>query len=149
MVVGPICKDINTNREIAMDSSNQSRGRTRITKILFVCSLNKFRSLTAEKMYDRFDWYQVRSRGTEKGARIQDYRRRCGVADIIFTMEKRHTNRLRKKFRESMMGKKVVTLFIEDIYEPMEPALIQVLSQKLRRYIELPPEFVKSDDRLA
>jgi len=71
MVVGPICKDINTNREIAMDSSNQSRGRTRITKILFVCSLNKFRSLTAEKMYDRFDWYQVRSRGTEKGARIK------------------------------------------------------------------------------
>ena len=130
-----------------MDSSNQSVGRTRITKILFVCSLNKFRSLTAEKMYDRFDRYQVRSRGTEKGARIKITEGDVGWADIIFTMEKRHTNRLRKKFRESMMGKKVVTLFIEDIYEPMEPALIQVLSQKLRRYIELPPEFEKSDDR--
>ena len=64
-------------------------------------------------------------------------------------MEKRHTNRLRKKFREKLTGKKLITLFIEDIYEPMEPALIQVLAEKLRRHIELPPEFLKSDDKLS
>ncbi len=82
--------------------------------------------------------YQVRSRGTEKGARIKITSGDVGWADIIFTMEKRHTNRLRKKYKDQLIGKRIITLFIEDIYEPMEPALIDVLSEKLKRYIEFP-----------
>jgi len=38
---------------------------TTAKKILFVCSRNKSRSYTAEKIYKTFDSYQVRSRGTE------------------------------------------------------------------------------------
>ncbi|OPZ69349.1 MAG: Low molecular weight phosphotyrosine protein phosphatase [Verrucomicrobia bacterium ADurb.Bin474] len=112
--------------------------RTDPKKILFVCSINKFRSYTAEKMFDGFDRYQVRSRGTEKGARIRITEGDIGWADIIFTMEKRHTNRIREKYREAIRGKTVITLFIEDIYEPMEPALIDELTIKLRRYIQVP-----------
>ncbi|MCG8525310.1 MAG: protein tyrosine phosphatase [Opitutales bacterium] len=107
-------------------------------KILFVCSINKYRSYTAEKIYEKFDRYQVRSRGTENGARIKITAGDIGWADIIFTMEKRHTNRIRKKFREEIVGKRIVTLFIEDIYDPMEPALIDELRLKLRRYILFP-----------
>ncbi|MDD4349334.1 MAG: protein tyrosine phosphatase [Opitutales bacterium] len=107
-------------------------------KILFVCSINKYRSYTAEKMFDGFDRYQVRSRGTEKGARIRITEGDIGWADMIFTMEKRHTNRIREKYREAIRGKTVITLFIEDIYEPMEPALIEELTLKLRRYIQVP-----------
>jgi len=107
-------------------------------KILFVCSINKFRSFTAEKMYEKFDRYQVRSRGTENGARIKITEGDIGWADIIFTMEKRHTNRIRKKFSEKIKGKRIVTLFIEDIYDPMEPALVDELRRKLRGYIHVP-----------
>ena len=107
-------------------------------KILFVCSINKYRSYTAEKMFDGFDRYQVRSRGTEKGARIRITEGDIGWADMIFTMEKRHTNRIREKYREAIRGKTVITLFIEDIYEPMEPALIEELTLKLRSYIQVP-----------
>ncbi|MEO0509401.1 MAG: protein tyrosine phosphatase [Verrucomicrobiota bacterium] len=110
-------------------------------KILFVCSINKMRSYTAEKIYEKFDFYQIRSRGTENGARIKITEGDIGWADIIFTMEKRHTNRIRKKFKEKASGKKIITLFIEDIYEPMEPALIEELRRKLSRYIIFPPEY--------
>lgn len=110
-------------------------------KILFVCSINKFRSYTAEKIYEKFDRYQIRSRGTENGARIKITEGDIGWADVIFTMEKRHTNRIRKKFKEKATGKKIVTLFIEDIYEPMEPALIEELRRKLSQYILFPPEY--------
>ena len=102
-------------------------------KVLFVCSINKMRSYTAEKIYEKFDRYQVRSRGTENGARVKITEGDIGWADIIFTMEKRNTNRIRKKFKEKIEGKKIVTLFIEDNYDPMEPALIDELKRKLRK----------------
>ncbi|WOO41756.1 hypothetical protein [Rubellicoccus peritrichatus] len=107
-------------------------------KILFVCSLNKFRSYTAEQIYRGFDQYQVRSRGTEKGARIKVTEGDIGWANIIFTMEKRHTERLRAKFSKKLKGKKIITLFIEDIYSPMDPSLIEVLKEKLRKHIGVP-----------
>jgi len=40
-------------------------------KILFVCSRNKWRSLTAEKIFHGFNGYEVRSAGTEENARIK------------------------------------------------------------------------------
>jgi len=54
------------------------------------------------------------------------------------SLEKRHTNRIRKKFSEKIKGKRIVTLFIEDIYDPMEPALVDELRRKLRGYIHVP-----------
>lgn len=117
-------------------------------KILFVCSINKMRSYTAEKIYEKFDQYQIRSRGTENGARVKITAGDIGWADMIFTMEKRHTNRIRKKFKEEVSEKKIITLFIEDVYDPMEPALIEELRRKLSRYILFPSEFggAYSDD---
>ncbi|MBC2593086.1 protein tyrosine phosphatase [Ruficoccus amylovorans] len=107
-----------------------------IRKLLFVCSMNKCRSLTAEKMLQRSDCYQVRSRGTAKGARIRLTDQDIGWADAIFTMEKKHTELIRTRFRTS--GKPLTTLFIKDIYQPMEPALQDVLRTKLAAHILLP-----------
>jgi len=115
-------------------------------KVLFVCSQNKFRSYTAEKIYEGFDQYQVRSRGTENDARIKITEGDIGWADVIFAMEKRHTNRIRKKFKEKIEGKRVITLFIEDIYEPMEPSLIFELRQKLLPHIVFPPKWSSEQD---
>jgi len=107
-------------------------------KLLFVCSVNRMRSYTAEKIYQKLDRYQVRSRGTESGARVRIAEGDIGWADIIFTMEKRHTNRIRAKFKEKIKGKRIVTLFIDDIYDAMDPALIELLKSKLSAYVHVP-----------
>ncbi len=110
-------------------------------KILFVCSRNRRRSFTAEQVYRGFDRYHVRSRGTEREARIKLTEGDVGWADWIFTMEKRHTQRIRQKFREKLRGKQIVTLFIPDNFEPMEPALIARLRRQLQPHIEFPPRW--------
>ena len=108
------------------------------TKILFICSQNKWRSLTAEKMYQGVSTYEVRSAGTEKGARIRVTEGHLGWADCIFVMEKRHSDRLRGKFKEVLKGKKIICLNIPDNYEYMDSELIELLKAKLSMYIEVP-----------
>ena len=107
-------------------------------KILFVCSQNKLRSLTAEKIYQDFRRYQVKSAGTNAGARIRVTEGLIGWADRIFVMEKNHLNILRKKYREALTGKQLVCLFIPDDYEYMAPELINILKLRLSRYLEIP-----------
>jgi predicted protein tyrosine phosphatase len=109
-------------------------------KILFVCAQNKMRSYTAEKMFAGSMHYDVKSRGVAKDARIRLRASDLNWADLIFVMEKNHKNRIAKDFRPAIAGKKIVCLFIEDIYEPMEPALIRALRQKLAPYLVLPVE---------
>jgi len=108
-------------------------------KILFVCARNKIRSVTAEKMFAASQRYQVRSRGIANNARVKLTEGDIGWADLIFVMEKNHKTRLAKKFRETMVGKRVVCLFIKDIYDPMEEALIAELRRKLSPHLILPP----------
>ncbi len=107
-------------------------------KILFICSRNKWRSRTAEKIYDGFPGYQVRSAGTEPGARIRVTAGDIGWADMIFVMEKRHTDRLRAKFPEEMAGKPVFNLRIPDDFPFMDPDLILLLKDRLAAYIDVP-----------
>jgi predicted protein tyrosine phosphatase len=106
-------------------------------KILFVCSRNKWRSLTAERICQKVSGYSVRSAGTEKGARIRVTEGLLGWADLIFVMEKRHGDRLGSKFPESLKGKNVICLQIPDNYEYMEPGLVEILEAKLSRYLEM------------
>lgn len=109
-------------------------------KVLFVCAQNRMRSFTAEKMLSGSMLYDVKSRGVAKDARIRLTESDIGWADIIFVMEKNHKNRIAKDFRSAIVGKKIVCLFIEDIYDPMEPALIQELRQKLAPHLLLPEQ---------
>ena len=94
------------------------------TKILFVCSQNKWRSLTAQKMCEQVSGCCARSAGTEKGARIRVTEGLIGWADLIFVMENKHGSRLRSKFPETLTGKKVICLQIADNYKYMEPELV-------------------------
>ena len=111
-----------------------------IQKLLFVCSQNKLRSLTAEKLFEGFPMYQVRSAGTQPSARIVVTEGHVGWADVIFCMEKIHLNRLRRKFPEALRDKRVITLFIPDDYEYMQPELLDELRGKLGPYVMLPDE---------
>jgi predicted protein tyrosine phosphatase len=107
-------------------------------KILFVCSRNEIRSLTAERMLDGIEGYQVRSAGTEAGARVRVTKGQIGWADTVFVMEKRHRERLMQKFGQAMEGKQIVCLHIPDEYGYMDEALIEVLRSRLEGYICFP-----------
>lgn len=104
-------------------------------KLLFICSQNRRRSLTAERIFDGVDGYLVRSAGTEEGARIRVTPGHLGWADVIFVMEKRHQDRLRAKFRQELVGKPIVCLHIADIYEYMDEALIRQLETSVAAYL--------------
>ena len=101
-------------------------------KILFVCSRNRRRSLTAETIFKKEPAWDVRSAGTEEGARIKVTAGQLGWAEVVVTMEKRHNERLRQKYPEALAEKKLVCFFIADDYEYMEPALIELLREKMR-----------------
>ena len=104
-------------------------------KLLFICSQNRRRSLTAERIFDGVGGHLVRSAGTEAGARIRVTPGHLGWADVIFVMEKRHQERLRAKFRQELVGKRIVCLHIPDSYAYMEDALIQKLETAVAAYL--------------
>jgi len=82
--------------------------------------------------------YQVRSAGTEEGARIKVNSGHIGWADIIFVMEKKHERRLYERFRQELMGKKLIRLDIPDDYGFMDEELIDLLKSRVSEYIEVP-----------
>ncbi len=104
------------------------------TKILFVCSRNKRRSLTAETIFKSEPAWDVRSAGTEDGARIKVTAGMLGWAEVIVVMEKRHKERLRQKYPEELAAKRCVCFFIADDYEFMDAALVEILREKMREY---------------
>jgi predicted protein tyrosine phosphatase len=106
-------------------------------KLLFICSQNIQRSLTAERMYEGFPGYEVKSAGTEESARTVLTKDHVEGADVIFVMETDHLQKL-SKFGGLLVGKKIVCLHIPDIYCYMEPALIDELKAALSGHVELP-----------
>ena len=110
------------------------------TKLLFVCSRNKLRSLTAEKMFEGSRRFQARSAGTQPGARIVVTEGHVGWADVVFCMEKSHAQRLRQKFPDAIEGKRVVCLHITDDFAYMDPELLAELHAKLAPHIDLTEE---------
>jgi len=57
-------------------------------QLLFICSQNRWRSLTAERLFDGHPILLVRSAGTEPGARVRVSAGHVGWADVVFVMEK-------------------------------------------------------------
>ena len=107
-------------------------------KILFVCSRNKWHSLTAEKIFENFGKYEVRSAGTEKGARIKITPGLVSWADLIFVMEKKHSQVIKHKFDAELAQKKVICLNIPDEFQYMDEELVELLKGRLSEYIEVP-----------
>ena len=104
-------------------------------KILFLCSQNRLRSPTAEQIFSTDDRLDVRSAGLGSDAVYAVSSEDLEWADIIFVMEKSHRNKLSKKFKEHIRGKRVVVLNIPDEYEYMDPVLIQLLKASVPRHL--------------
>ena len=106
-------------------------------KLLFVCARNRIRSVAAEALFDGSPQFQARSRGVAANARIRLTASDIAWADHIFVMEKNHKNRMTQQFPEALDGKPVHCLFVEDIYQPMEEALLDELRAKLTPFLEM------------
>jgi predicted protein tyrosine phosphatase len=107
--------------------------------LLFICSQNRSRSFTAEKMYEGFPGYAVKSAGVEPEARVVVNQDHIEWTDLVFVMESDHTTRLREMFGAALDGKTIINLCIPDVYRPMSPALIEALKARLRAHVPVPP----------
>jgi len=96
-------------------------------KILFVCSMNQWRSPTAERIYADRLLTQVRSGGTNKGARKRVRSADLKWADLVLVMEDKHKQRLLGDFPGELRFKEIHVLDIPDNYRFMDAELIDEL----------------------
>ena len=97
-------------------------------KILFVCSMNQWRSPTAEKIYSDRDFVVARSCGINRNARKRVTKGDVKWADIILVMEQKHKQRLLAEYQCETRFKEVSVLDIPDDYRFMEPELVDELT---------------------
>lgn len=99
-------------------------------KVLFVCSMNKWRSPTGEKIFAKTPGLSVRSAGTVRGSKrtlsVSDIR----WADVILVMEDKHKARIDARFRYEVRYKRLHVLDIPDEYRYMDPDLVELLQAK-------------------
>ncbi len=103
--------------------------------LLFLCSQNKRRSLTAAKLFNGYDGHQARSAGTENNARVKVTQGQLGWADIIFCMEKKHIRRIKEKYSDIIADKEIVCLNIPDNYSYMDDDLCELLESFVPEYL--------------
>ncbi len=103
--------------------------------VLFICSQNRLRSPTAEQVFADWPGVETLSAGLGNDASTPVAPELLVWADLIFVMEKTHRNKLSKKFRAHLGGKRVICLDIPDDYDYMDPVLVQLLKQKVSRFL--------------
>ena len=99
-------------------------------KVLFVCTANKLRSPTAEDVFRDYPGIEVLSAGTDPEAPRPLTKELVADADLIFAMETRHRERIRKKYKQRPPDNRIITLHIADEYERGDPALIELLEAR-------------------
>ena len=104
--------------------------------ILFICSMNKWRSPTGEAIFRRYDGVNTRSAGTSRKARRQVNLSDIGWADVICVMEEKHQSRLRAEFRGDVKHKAIHVLDIPDDYQFMDPELVDLIRDAVEPMIE-------------
>ncbi|HMV41878.1 MAG TPA: phosphotyrosine protein phosphatase [Leptospiraceae bacterium] len=105
--------------------------------ILFICSGNRDRSPTAEKIYKDDESLSVRSAGTSKDAVREVTIEDVQWADIIFVMEKKHEERMITKFTRAIKYKEMHVLDIHNDYKFMDPELVKLLQTKVNAILSI------------
>ena len=77
-----------------------AHGTTEKEKLLFLCSQNRLRSPTAEKVFSENPALEVRSAGVNRDATRPVSRSLLQWADIIFVMEKRQRDIIHTRYKE-------------------------------------------------
>ena len=100
-------------------------------KVLFVCTANKLRSPTAEDVFRDYPGIEAVSAGTDTEAPRPLTKELVASANLIFAMESRHRERIRKKYKQRPPDSRIITLHIPDEYERDDPVLIELLREKV------------------
>lgn len=105
--------------------------------ILFVCSANKIRSLTAEMQFSElYPEHNFQSAGTNP----EEVQKSGGTmltedlmewADVVYVMQKKHKDIINKHSNKKY-GKKITVLAIKDIYDFGQKELKQILKKKVK-----------------
>jgi predicted protein tyrosine phosphatase len=106
------------------------RVKTSRLKILFVCALNKQRSVTAEKLYRKDARLEVRSAGVRSDANRRVREADLKWADVVFVMEQEHKLWITMRF-EGLSLPRIDVLDIPDDFEVMDPELQEILKSTL------------------
>ncbi|MDA1178434.1 MAG: protein tyrosine phosphatase [Planctomycetota bacterium] len=99
--------------------------------LLFVCSRNKWRNPTAERMYRNDARFVVRSCGLSDRSPRQLRETDLTWADVVFAMETKHRARILGQFREAVGDTPLHVLDIPDDYEFMNPELVDLLRDRV------------------
>jgi len=104
-------------------------------KILFVCAMNRQRSVTAERLYRKDPRVEVRSAGVRSEAKRRVSEADLKWADVVFVMEREHKQWIQQRF-ESLELPLIDVLEIPDEFEAMDPQLQAMLKSLLDPEIE-------------
>ena len=106
-------------------------------RLLFVCSENRLRSPTAAAVFSEYEGVEAISAGTNADASTPVSGDLIEWADAILVMEKSHRNKVAKKFREQLKDKKLGVLEIPDHFDFIDPLLVQILKNRVPRYVRV------------
>lgn len=106
-------------------------------RLLFICSQNRLRSPTAEKLFDGSARYMARSAGASPSAVTVLTGEHIAWADTVFCMEKDHVDHLMRRFPGAIRGKRIVCLGIPDRFAYMDQELVELLHERLAPYVEV------------
>ncbi len=99
-------------------------------RVLFLCSRNRLRSPTAERVFRAWPGWEVDSAGLASDADTPLSAEQLAWADLVLVMESAHRRRLQSRFAGLLKNKRVVVLGIPDDYEFMQPELVELLLRK-------------------
>lgn len=89
------------------------------------------RSKTAEMIYKGDERFEVKSAGVDEAAEVTVNFELLNWADHIVVMEPYHRRWLEKHFPDLSSAKDSICLDIPDVYDFMEPALIDLLRKRV------------------
>jgi len=102
-----------------------------VIRALFICSRNRLRSPTAERVFAQWPGVETDSAGLAPDAEVRVSAEQLDWATLIFVMEKSQRSKLTRQYRQVLAGKRVVCLDIPDDYAYMQPELISLLQRKV------------------
>jgi len=104
-----------------------------MSNLLFICSMNQWRSPTAELLFKHHSVHTARSAGTNNNARIRVNQKMIDWADVLFVMERKHRDIIKERFNIS--DRPVIILEIPDDYQFGDPDLMEILQISLADYL--------------
>ena len=105
-------------------------------KILFICSRNRRRSPTAERVFGQLTDVEALSAGTSPDAETPVSADLIEWADLVLAMESSHRRRLTERFGPVLRTKRIAVLGIPDDYEYMDSELVRALEEKVRPHLK-------------